>query len=108
MPLEAGSLGKRLLKSYFAGEDLGLLSRMKFQRDKLQEEAKMVTTFEQHALLKSRWRTQCGGVVKQLEEAEAEESEHDQDSGNFSDGEEEEDFEEGEQSFDDKESSDDK
>lgn len=78
---------------------------MKFQRDKLQEQLHTIKTFEHHAVLKSRWRTNCGGVVKQLEEAEDEHSEQEQETENFSEGEEEEDFEEGEQSFDDKEDS---
>lgn len=94
--LEEGSLGKRLIKDYFSGNDIGLYARKQFQREKLAERFQELKAHEDHKELKERFQTSLVGkltkITGNLAGWEEEEAEDVDGNDQYSDGAEESDY----------------
>lgn len=93
---DEASLGKRLIKDYFNGNDIGLYARKKFQREKLEERFLNLESHEDHKELKERFQHTVVGKLSKItgnlagwEEEEAEDVEGNE---QYSDGVEETDY----------------
>jgi hypothetical protein len=104
------ALGKRLLKDYWAGNDLGIYARKMFQRKKVEEQFAEIADLADHKELKYRLQKNLLGKVNKIngEAIDWEEEEIDDGEGidQYSDGAEESEYEnensDFENNFDDK------
>lgn len=90
------ALGKRLLKDYWNGSDVGIYSRKMFQRKKLEEKFLEVSDLADHKELKARFQKNLLGKVTKIngEAVDWEEEEIDDGEGNdqYSEGVEESEY----------------
>lgn len=104
VPTDPHALGKRILKNYWDGIDLGIYSRKLFQRQKLEERFLEVSSLADHKELKYRYQKDLFGKVAKItsDAIDWEEEELDDGEGNdqYSEGAEESEFDNENSEFD--------